>query len=305
MSFIILLYATAMIAPRAAFKLSPMCARKRLSGVSLNLSCLSRAVSSASSSDSVSVRIPKRSSLRPIYNLRGVRGEVIRQSQKILKKVKKHNDDTSSNVVQCGTDSITALRTKLSILNNLSTMLESVKSLDNEAFTTEITPILHSLDIKLSSPPPAPVKKAKPAPVAAKKPYYVYVSADGLEIWAGKGAAQNDELSTDPRLRDNNEWWLHAAGHAGSHVVIKCTDSDLPTKYRQTVLDAAYLAAIHSKAAASAGKVKVSLTRCRNVSKARGAPAGQVQLTGEVLSISLNLKSERERSQRLVKVVNV
>lgn len=113
---------------------------------------------------------------------------------------------------------------------------------------------------------------------------------------------QNDLLSTDPQLRDNDEWWLHAAGFAGSHVVIKSRDKDLPTKYKQTVLDAAYLAAIHSKAA-KGGKVKVSLTRCKNVSKPRAAPAGLVQLSGEVTTIGLNLSMERERSQRLVKLV--
>jgi len=60
------------------------------------------------------------------------------------------------------------------------------------------------------------------------------------------------------------------------------------------------LAAINSKAK-QAGKVQVTLTRCRNVSKPRGAKAGLVQLSGDVLTISVDLKAEAHRLERLVK----
>ena len=94
----------------------------------------------------------------------------------------------------------------------------------------------------------------------------VYKSADGIEIFVGRGARDNDELSISSARECPREWWMHAAGCPGSHVVIKCDDDEPP---RPTVLDAAALAAKYSKAAGN--RVSVSLTRCRNVSKPRGA----------------------------------
>jgi len=74
----------------------------------------------------------------------------------------------------------------------------------------------------------------------------------------------------------------------------------------QTLLDAAVLAVAHSKARA-AGGVKVALTRARNVSKPAGAggggggghKAGTVQLSGELLHVSVNTKAEGRRLARL------
>eukprot|EP00601_Ochromonadales_sp_CCMP2298_P004119 CAMPEP_0173170450 /NCGR_PEP_ID=MMETSP1141-20130122/1241_1 /TAXON_ID=483371 /ORGANISM="non described non described, Strain CCMP2298" /LENGTH=365 /DNA_ID=CAMNT_0014092339 /DNA_START=139 /DNA_END=1238 /DNA_ORIENTATION=- len=73
-----------------------------------------------------------------------------------------------------------------------------------------------------------------------------------------------------------------------------------PPHTQRDVIDAALLAAINSKAK-QAGKVQVTLTRCRNVSKPRGAKAGLVQLSGDVLTISVDLKAEAHRLERLVK----
>ncbi len=87
---------------------------------------------------------------------------------------------------------------------------------------------------------------------------------------------------------------MHAAGCPGSHVVIRCHDDNLSG---EVVQDAAALAARQSKCGGSV--IKVSLTRCRDVKKPPGAKAGLVQLTGNVRTVSVNMKEAEVRLQRL------
>ena len=48
------------------------------------------------------------------------------------------------------------------------------------------------------------------------KPYH-YRSVDGIDIFVGKNAAQNERLTGDARP---NEMWLHAKDMPGSHVIV-------------------------------------------------------------------------------------
>ena len=68
-------------------------------------------------------------------------------------------------------------------------------------------------------------------------------------------------------------------------------------------MDAAALAARQSKC--SGGVIKVSLTRARDVKKPPGAKAGLVMLTGNVRTVSVNMKQAQERLDRLDKTVLV
>jgi predicted ribosome quality control (RQC) complex YloA/Tae2 family protein len=97
----------------------------------------------------------------------------------------------------------------------------------------------------------------------------------GFEVLVGKGARENDELST--REAAPHDLWLHAAGYAGSHVVIRNPErlQQLP---RDVVEKAAALAAWHSKAREARGKVEVHLCPAGDVSKPRGFPPGKVVL---------------------------
>lgn len=98
---------------------------------------------------------------------------------------------------------------------------------------------------------------------------------DGFEVLVGRGARENDALTFgESRPRD---LWLHAAGYAGSHVVIRIPDGT-DTAPPAVVEEAARLAAWHSKARGARGKVEVHVCRVADVSKPRGAPAGQVHL---------------------------
>ena len=92
----------------------------------------------------------------------------------------------------------------------------------------------------------------------------------------GRSARDNDRLSL--RVARPRDLWLHAAGHAGSHVIVRAMDGPTGDVPRGVVERAAELAAWHSKARGSGGKVSVHLCRAAEVSKPRGAPAGQVRL---------------------------
>ena len=123
-----------------------------------------------------------------------------------------------------------------------------------------------------------------------RKPYRRFVSKDGIEMRVGRTASDNDELSL--RTAKGNEHWLHVANYAGSHVVIRFTGDDLPP---ETLLDAAVLAVHFSQA--RGGRVEVHRTRCKYVSKFRGAKPGQVQLANHR---SLRIQSDQNRLDRLL-----
>lgn len=100
-------------------------------------------------------------------------------------------------------------------------------------------------------------------------------TVDGFEVLVGKGARENDELTV--RVAEPNDVWLHAAGYAGSHVVIRNPER-LPRLPPGVVERAAQLAAYHSKAREARGKVEVHVCRAADVRKPRGSPPGRVEL---------------------------
>jgi predicted ribosome quality control (RQC) complex YloA/Tae2 family protein len=111
--------------------------------------------------------------------------------------------------------------------------------------------------------------------VASRGAGHRSVVVDGYEILVGKGARDNDALTFGVGVP--RDLWLHAAGHAGSHVLVRAREGEDEFP-RDVVRRAAELAAWHSKAQGARGKVDVHVCRVADVSKPRGAPAGQVQL---------------------------
>ena len=74
--------------------------------------------------------------------------------------------------------------------------------------------------------------------------------------------------------------WFHVRGMPGSHVILQGAPGEEPD--RQTVKQAAAIAAYHSKAR-EAGVVPVSCTSAWYVTKPRGAKTGTVQIRKEVV----------------------
>jgi predicted ribosome quality control (RQC) complex YloA/Tae2 family protein len=105
------------------------------------------------------------------------------------------------------------------------------------------------------------------------RPYRSFV-VEGFEILVGKAATDNDHLTFE--VAEPHDSWLHVAGGTpGSHVVIRNPErGPVPEEVTRC---AAQLAAWYSKARGAA-KVEVHVCRAGDVKKARGAPAGQVQI---------------------------
>jgi predicted ribosome quality control (RQC) complex YloA/Tae2 family protein len=97
-----------------------------------------------------------------------------------------------------------------------------------------------------------------------------YHSTDGMLILVGRNNKQNDKLTL--KDADKLDYWLHTQNIPGSHVIIR-TGGDEPTE--KTILEAARLAAYHSKAQTSA-QVPVDYCLVKFVKKPSGAKPGMV-----------------------------
>jgi len=104
---------------------------------------------------------------------------------------------------------------------------------------------------------------------------YREVEVSGYTILVGRGDAENDRLTFG--VAEPRDFWLHVAGPAGSHVVVRNPEGvdELP---RDVLERAAEIAAWHSKARGSRGKVEVHVCRVADVRKPRGFAPGQVLL---------------------------
>ena len=92
-------------------------------------------------------------------------------------------------------------------------------------------------------------------------------------LLVGASDSDNDYLST--RLAKPDDWWFHADGVPGSHVILCAKTEEQPG--RETLRQAAAVAAYHSKAR-GAGTARVHATRARHVTKPRGSKTGTVRV---------------------------
>lgn len=101
------------------------------------------------------------------------------------------------------------------------------------------------------------------------KPFH-YISSDGFHMYVGKNNLQNDDLTF--HFAVGNDWWFHAKGRPGSHVVVKANGEMMPDR---TFEEAARLAAFYSKAK-KGEKVEIDYLEKKNVKKPNGSKPGFV-----------------------------
>ncbi|XXT15679.1 NFACT RNA binding domain-containing protein [Sorangium sp. So ce429] len=131
--------------------------------------------------------------------------------------------------------------------------------------------------------------KGKTAP---RRPFHAYRSASGAAILVGRGAADNDALTT--KHARPHDLWLHAKGVSGSHVVVPLPKgASCPA---DVLVDAATLAAHFSDARGEA-VCEVSYVQRRHVRKPRGAAPGAVTYDREKV---IAVRVEAERLSRLL-----
>ena len=107
--------------------------------------------------------------------------------------------------------------------------------------------------------------KKQPAPTVAK-----FKTTNGYLVYCGKNNLQNEHIIH--KLADRNDYWFHAKGVPGSHVVM-VTNGEEPDARDFT--DAASIAAHYSKAAGGA-QIPVDYLLVRHVRKVPGAKPGFV-----------------------------
>ena len=101
------------------------------------------------------------------------------------------------------------------------------------------------------------------------KPYH-YRSSDGFDIYVGKNNLQNEELTF--QFASGNDWWFHAKGVPGSHVIVKTKGKELPDR---TFEEAGRLAAWYSKNRGG-DKVEIDYVQKKHVKKPGGSKPGFV-----------------------------
>lgn len=118
-------------------------------------------------------------------------------------------------------------------------------------------------------PPQAAHHRSEPE---ARQPYTQLTACDGSAILVGRGARDNDTLTFQVARAD--DWWLHARGRRGAHVILRVARGAAPSE--AALAEAALLAAWHCEGGARDTLVEVAATPRRLVRKPPGAPAGTV-----------------------------
>lgn len=106
-------------------------------------------------------------------------------------------------------------------------------------------------------------------PKITSKPFH-YISSDGFHMYVGKNNLQNDELTF--QFAKGNDWWFHAKGAPGSHVIVQSSGKELPDR---TFEEAARLAAYYSSNR-NAEKVEIDYVEKKQVKKPNGSKPGFV-----------------------------
>ena len=190
---------------------------------------------------------------------------------RIMKELLEKDDATMEELDTC--PNVDALESDLNSLNErlkqlriveerLSTSSEDIPKKGTIVLPKDLITLVLDLEINDFPPPrnPSVKKKTKQANNGGGKrlPYRRYYTLDKTEIRVGKKAEDNDQLSCNPEYRDGPDWWMHASGCPGSHVVIRCHDQQLS---KDVVMDAAALAARQSKCNGATIKVNSFFTK--------------------------------------------
>jgi hypothetical protein len=259
--------------------------------------------------------------LTSLWNIDGLRNEIYRRMDRAHKKIGQHTrrienykkPHVEMSVIESERLDIDITKAQLAnVRENLKqlrrlevlllTMVRSKAGGREIVLPEEVATIAIALNMTDTPPtrPPRGEPKAKgPRKMQpSRKPYRKYMSIDNIEIRVGKKAEDNDELSTSPLYRDGTDWWLHATGCPGSHVIIR---HDQPPD--STIQDAAALAASKSKCTGSV--IKVTMSRASDIKKPANTKAGLVYVLGPVRHVVVDMIAAKKRLQRLEASVEV
>ncbi len=163
---------------------------------------------------------------------------------------------------------ITETESELEHLDSISTALDIARS---EADLLQIKEELINFGYIRRHAPAAGNGRGKKgkARTPVSKPLH-YLSSDGYDIYVGKNNYQNEEVTF--KLASGSDWWFHAKGIPGSHVIVKGDGSELPDR---TFEEAGRLAAYYSRGR-DAEKVEIDYIQRRHIKKTTGGKPGFV-----------------------------
>jgi len=104
-----------------------------------------------------------------------------------------------------------------------------------------------------------------------------FIIENKYHVFVGRDSKSNDQLSI--KFAKQNDYWFHARGYAGSHVVLR-VDNPKEGIPKNILKDAASIAAYYSKAK-TAGTAPVAYTFAKYVTKRKGMEPGKVMLQKE------------------------
>jgi predicted ribosome quality control (RQC) complex YloA/Tae2 family protein len=114
---------------------------------------------------------------------------------------------------------------------------------------------------------------------------------EGYIVYVGRNASNNDELTM--KFAKPNDYWFHARGSGGSHVVLRIIKDEKPPK--EIMKKTASIAAYYSQAR-NAKYVPVAYTQKKYVRKPKGANTGSVVMTKEeVVMVEPKLPEDLEK----------
>jgi predicted ribosome quality control (RQC) complex YloA/Tae2 family protein len=171
---------------------------------------------------------------------------------------------------------------------SVNRLLQDLKEIEQGTWTPPATP---STQMQAKTIARSKVGSGPSAGDQRRGPFRRFTSTDGLPIFVGRNARENDELTFG--LAKSDDLWLHARGTPGSHVVVRLDKGTDPPP--ETLRDAATLALLYSDLKKS-GKGDVIYTRRKWVKKAKGQALGSVIVTQEK---SLHVSLDKNRLEAL------
>jgi predicted ribosome quality control (RQC) complex YloA/Tae2 family protein len=155
-------------------------------------------------------------------------------------------------------------------LQEVSLALRDLDQLEVDLQLAASRPDINAVRAALVEAGYAKSRRGRPAARGSASKPHALTSPDGLPIFVGRNSRQNDEITF--RRAGSNDWWFHARGVPGSHVIVRSGGDTLPTA---TLQRAAELAAFFSKLRDDSD-VLVDYTRRRYVQRIPGAAPGLV-----------------------------
>ena len=190
----------------------------------------------------------------------------------VMDNAKKYFDRYSKlkRTFEAVTKQLAETREEIAHLESISNSLEiASKEEDLAQIKAELTDYGY---LRHKGPHTKNQKKAR----ISSRPFH-YLSQDGYHLYVGKNNYQNDELTF--QFASGGDWWFHAKGIAGSHVILKTNSpadgQDIPDRAFE---DAARLAAYYSSARTGSGsdKIEVDYVEKKQVKKPSGGKPGFV-----------------------------